>query len=1416
MNLILFLSITLRLIAAFMSIRIALRFRDYRILLLAAILILTSVRQVFHYAGEPANVWLSEQSWGTSLEELPSVLASLLAIPCVFYLGRILEDQRRSLLAVERGERRLRSCIETSPNIAMQWYDESGKVIFWNHASERVFGWSTSEATGKQLCDLFLNSSQHAEFLEALASIKATGKSVGPTEFQFERRDGVACQCLSTIFSIPGESGQVIYVCMDVDVTERIQAQNELQLRETQLQLFVEHTPAAVAMLDRDMKYIIASKRWMQDYRLSDASIVGRSHYDVFKDLPDRWRHVHERCLAGSVESCAEDIFPREDGAIDWVRWETLPWFHNSGEIGGIIMFTEVITERVQAREALRQSEERFRVLVESMDVVAWEADPATTQFTFVTGQPERVTGFKPEEWYAPDFWVNHIHPDDREGSVEFCRNATLRGIPHDFEYRFVKKDGQDAWLHDFVAVEIRDGKAVKLRGLMLDVTESKESQARLAKSEERLRATIEAVRLGFWELNIETQDLQLSPEWYQLLGYKFGDFPSTTEAAHSFFHPDDRDAIVAHFDKFVANPEKPFEMEFRMKHRDGQYRWWMSRGYAVKLKDGRGLLVRGINLDITDQKHISTALQESEERFKGIADHGSVGIWQVGLDQRSIYANRAMCDLLEVDSEEELKGIHVSSFCKPDEWMQINQEFGRRNNGVASTYEIDLIGRRGTKKRVLISGAPLRTSEGAVRGSIATFTDISALKQAEQSAQESRERFAGIVQSAMDGIISIDDSHRIVLFNKAAETMFGVGQSEVHGQSIERLIPDRFRSSHAEHIRVFQKTGTTNRKMGSLGTVSGIRANGEEFQIEASISQMDVAGEHFFTVILRDISERLRQESELQESREMLERAQEVGRIGSWWWVPSAGDQLNWTKETYRIFGLSEDEFDRRMESLMDYFHPDDREFVRAELDAAIRGERRFNIDHRIVRRNGDVGWVHAEADIVRDNAGLPLKMIGVCQEITESKQAEHLEQIRTFMLEGLTAGKPLEGILDGVARQIDKARPGMLCSILLLDETGRRLKHGAAPSLPDFYNVAIDGVEIGEKVGSCGATAFAGRPTIVADVMTHENWAPYRDLANRAGVACCWSFPITSAGEKVLGTFAVYRRDPGLPSPDDVELIETAAHFVSVAVEGKRADEAVIAARQALLDQQRQETQRVEAELEKLRDELVLKTRLATIGQVSASIAHELRNPLGAVRNAAYFLKRRAGVHDEKLTQYLSIIEHEVETSDRIISNLMEMTRAKLPEKQLVNLGEILQSIIASTPVPEYVTIRRTMQPDPFTLNADPSQLRQVVSNLFTNAVQSMRHSGEIRIDAHRTDDYDVILFSDDGEGVSPIDRGRLFEPLFTTKAKGTGLGLTICRQIIERHGGSIDLIENSPRGAVFRIRLPRALDVTQGESA
>ena len=125
--------------------------------------------------------------------------------------------------------------------------------------------------------------------------------------------------------------------------------------------LFLEHTPVAIAMFDRQMRYILASRRWLTDYNLGNQNIIGCSHYEVFPEIPDRWKKIHERCLAGAVEKSEEDLFPRADGTIDWVRWEIHPWRNIAGEIGGIIMFTEVITERKQAELALKQTQEELQ-----------------------------------------------------------------------------------------------------------------------------------------------------------------------------------------------------------------------------------------------------------------------------------------------------------------------------------------------------------------------------------------------------------------------------------------------------------------------------------------------------------------------------------------------------------------------------------------------------------------------------------------------------------------------------------------------------------------------------------------------------------------------------------------------------------------------------------------------------------------------------------------------------------------------------------------------------------------------------------------------------------------------------------------------------------------------------------------------
>lgn len=130
------------------------------------------------------------------------------------------------------------------------------------------------------------------------------------------------------------------------------------QQRKELLRLLVEYTPAAMAVLDNDLRYLIASRSWYTQYQLDDESIIGRSHYEVFPEVPERWKLIHQRCLAGATESCEQDPFPRLDGRLDWIRWQVFPWRTRSDEIGGIVMFTEVITERKQLMDQLVAQDE--------------------------------------------------------------------------------------------------------------------------------------------------------------------------------------------------------------------------------------------------------------------------------------------------------------------------------------------------------------------------------------------------------------------------------------------------------------------------------------------------------------------------------------------------------------------------------------------------------------------------------------------------------------------------------------------------------------------------------------------------------------------------------------------------------------------------------------------------------------------------------------------------------------------------------------------------------------------------------------------------------------------------------------------------------------------------------------------------
>lgn len=177
-----------------------------------------------------------------------------------------------------------------------------------------------------------------------------------------------------------------------------------------------------------------------------------------------------------------------------------------------------------------------------------------------------------------------------------------------------------------------------------------------------------------------------------------------------------------------------------------------------------------------------------------------------------------------------------------------------------------------------------------------------------------------------------------------------------------------------------------------------------------------------------------------------------------------------------------------------------------------------------------------------------------GVIAHVVRLKRDEERVRLESRVLELLVDDAPLPTILDLIARHVELESPTTLCSILLLSEDGRRLQHGAAPSLPPEYSRAIDGIEIGPLVGSCGSAAYHKHRVVAEDLETHPAWASYRELARLAGVRSCWSEPILAGDGTVLGTFAMYHRTAQSPADDDLDCIEWAAGFTRLSIEKRR----------------------------------------------------------------------------------------------------------------------------------------------------------------------------------------------------------------------------------------------------------------------
>ena len=231
---------------------------------------------------------------------------------------------------------------------------------------------------------------------------------------------------------------------------------------------------------------------------------------------------------------------------------------------------------------------------------------------------------------------------------------------------------------------------------------------------------------------------------------------------------------------------------------------------------------------------------------------------------------------------------------------------------------------------------------------------------------------------------------------------------------------------------------------------------------------------------------------------------------------------------------------------------------------------------------------------------------------------------------------------------------------------------------------------------------------------------------------------------------------------------------------------------------------------ELRETQEQLIRSEKLAAIGKLAGGVGHELRNPLGAIKNAAYYIRGKVtnselAKTEPRIVEFLGIMDDEINASNKIISDLLNFSRVAKPTVSPAKIRNVMEDALSRLTVPENLEVINKVDANLPEVEIDADQIRQVFVNITTNAIQAMPEGGKLTIDAKKGDKFLEIAISDTGDGISEDVVGKIFDPLFTTRAKGIGLGLAVCKSIIERHGGSIGVESKVGEGATFTVKLP-----------
>ena len=523
--------------------------------------------------------------------------------------------------------------------------------------------------------------------------------------------------------------------------------------------------------------------------------------------------------------------------------------------------------------------------------------------------------------------------------------------------------------------------------GLVWQRTGRRAAKRELAITYDRLRMAVEAGRSVGWDWDLKTGGDQWFGDLETVFGIPSHDYSGHVDDFRRKVHPEDRELVWQAVADARQN-RKPYIAEFRVVRTDGTVRWITARGKFYYSPNGDSERMLGMAVDITDRKLAEEALRGSEQRLRLAVQAGRMYAYEWDAATDTIVRSAEFADILGTDQPTHTSRRELIVQVHPDDREQLTAEFTRVTpESPCSQVQYRLLRPDGSLLWLERRARAFYGDEGKLQRIVGVVADITDRKQAEHKLRESQDRLVGIVGSAMDAIIAVDEEQQVVLFNAAAEKMFGCSQSEALGTTVDRFIPQSYRSEHGAHILRFGESGVTTRAVGTLGALWALRKNGDVFPIEASISHVESDGRKLFTVIIRDITERRLAEQAIRESEERFRLVANTAPVMIWM---SGTDKLcNYFNQPWLDFtGRSiEAELGNGWAEMV---HPEDFQKCLDTYQAAFDRHDTFEMQYRMRRHDGEYRWL-LDIGVPRFGSdGSFAGYIGSCIDVTERKLAE------------------------------------------------------------------------------------------------------------------------------------------------------------------------------------------------------------------------------------------------------------------------------------------------------------------------------------------------------------------------------------------------------------------------------------------